>query len=143
MVSHLKTFLINGVKSSREFFLFLGEFWKDQEVIQQGSEGYITRIRRLYNKGQEVIQQSSRGFLAGFFWYQCYYLHQSRNALSPICWIFVSAFRYHFVKNPNIKNNKCDICLWDCVEMNLLPLEKKSSLTIRFNHVLLGWLFKF
>ena len=27
---------------------------KDQEVKQQGSGGYTTRIRRLYNKAQEV-----------------------------------------------------------------------------------------
>ena len=29
----------------------------DQEVIQQGSEGYTTRIRRLYNKDHEVISR--------------------------------------------------------------------------------------
>ena len=28
---------------------------KDQEVIQQGSGGYTTRIRRLYNKDKEVM----------------------------------------------------------------------------------------
>ena len=47
---------------------------KDQEVIQQGSEGYTTRIRRL---------------LAGFFWYQCYYLHWLRDNLSSVCRIFI------------------------------------------------------
>ena len=28
---------------------------KDQEVIWQGSGGYMTRVRRLYDKDQEVI----------------------------------------------------------------------------------------
>ena len=53
------------------------------DVIQPGSGGYTTRIRRLYNKDQEVIQQGSGGYttmirrlLAGFFWYQCYYLYR-------------------------------------------------------------------
>ena len=32
----------------------------DQEVIQQGSGCYTTRIRRLYNKDQEVIQQETQ-----------------------------------------------------------------------------------
>ena len=48
--------LIKGVKSPRKKkSLFLGEFCKDQEVIQQGSGGYTTRIRRLYNKDREVM----------------------------------------------------------------------------------------
>ena len=45
---------------------------KDQEVIQQGSESYTTRIMR-----------SS----AGFFWYPCHYPHWSRDALFPKCGI--------------------------------------------------------
>ena len=42
-------------------FLFFRKF-KDQEVIQQGSGGYTTMIRSLYNKDQEVIQQGSGGY---------------------------------------------------------------------------------
>ena len=33
-------------------------------VIQQGSGGYTTRIRRLYNKDQVVIQQASGGYVS-------------------------------------------------------------------------------
>ena len=37
--------------------LHISRFYnKDQEVIQQGSVGYTTRIRRLYNKDQDVIR---------------------------------------------------------------------------------------
>ena len=28
--------------------------------------------------------------LTGFFWYRCYYLHRSRDSLSPICRIFTT-----------------------------------------------------
>ena len=41
----------------------MGKFGKDQEVLQQGSGGYTTRIRRFYNKDQEVIQQGSGGYV--------------------------------------------------------------------------------
>ena len=29
-----------------------------------------------------------------FFWYRCYYSHRSREALSPICWIFNEAHSF-------------------------------------------------
>ena len=35
--------------------------------------------------------------LAGFIWYRCYYLHQLRDALSPLCGIF--CHKIHYVKN--------------------------------------------
>ena len=57
-VAHLKTFTgerCNEFAQKKSWFL--GEFSKDQEVIQQGSAGYKTRIRELYNKDQEVIYQ--------------------------------------------------------------------------------------
>ena len=43
-------------KIFRDFESF-GLYNKDQEVIQKGSGGYTTRIRRLYNKDQEVISR--------------------------------------------------------------------------------------
>ena len=46
---------MKGLKSPREKSSFLDKFCKDQEVKQQGSGGYTTRIRRLYNKDQDVI----------------------------------------------------------------------------------------
>ena len=49
----------NGKKWSH---ISLSQFFKDQEVIQQGSGGYTTRIRRLYNKDHKVIQQGSEVF---------------------------------------------------------------------------------
>ena len=70
MVSHLKKKnTYKGCKIALMFFLgfFLanlgvnnlslsfGKFCKDQEVLQQGSGGYTTRIRRLNIKNQEVI----------------------------------------------------------------------------------------
>ena len=80
----------------------------------EGSGGYTTRIRRLYNKEQEVMfsdaiiepLQTTLAYiffflfffffffvanfasLAGFFWYPCYYPHRSRYALCPVCGIF-------------------------------------------------------
>ena len=51
--SHIwKLLLIKGVKSPRNKRFVLGR-------ILQGSGGYTTRIRRLYNKDEEVIQQGS------------------------------------------------------------------------------------
>ena len=88
---------------------------KNQEVIQQGSGGYNTRIRRLYTKDQEVMfsnviieplqkivllngvksQRKKRFFSCqfcltsrNFFWYPCYYPHGFRDALFPICGMF-------------------------------------------------------
>ena len=61
MVSDLNFFTNKGCKIAAFFFLFF-KFCKDQEVIQQGSGGYTTSIRRLYNKGQEFIQQGSGGY---------------------------------------------------------------------------------
>ena len=52
-----KLLVIKSVKSHCKIFLFWGEFWKDQDVIQQGSDGYTTRIRRSYNKDKEVISR--------------------------------------------------------------------------------------
>ena len=110
---------MKGVKSPRKKQFFFGKFCKDPEVIQQGSGGYTTRIRRLYYKDQEFLQQGSGGYtprirrlcfsmqwlslsrklfliegvksprIKSFFWYWCYYLLRSRDALSPACCIFV------------------------------------------------------
>ena len=93
---------------------------KDLEVIQQGSEGYKTRIRRLYNKvrrlcfptrlkslssklllikcvkspRKKVSYSVNFALLAEFFWYWCYYPHRSRDALSPVCGIFDQKFNF-------------------------------------------------
>ena len=40
----------------------MGFFYAFPESILQGSGGYTTRIRRLYNKDQEFIQQGSGGY---------------------------------------------------------------------------------
>ena len=60
MVSDLKTFSNKECKIDAKKSLFLCEFSRDQEVTQQRSGGYTTRIRRfttrirrLYNKDQE------------------------------------------------------------------------------------------
>ena len=58
---------------------------KDQEVIQQGLGGYTTRIRSLLSG------------LSG-------YPHQSRDALSPVCGIFVFM----------IKNQNSLVCIHIC-----------------------------
>ena len=55
--SHIRKLLLTkSVKSPRKTSLFLDEFCKDQEAIQQRSGGYTTRIKRLYNKDHKVIQ---------------------------------------------------------------------------------------
>ena len=65
MISDMKNFPNKGCKIANHKIVF---FWanfamirrlynKDQEVRQQRSGGYTTRIRKLYNKDQEVIQQ--------------------------------------------------------------------------------------
>ena len=58
MVLHLKTFTTKGYKISAQKKLVFG-------LILQGSGGYKTSIRRLYNKDQEVIQQGSGGYVFG------------------------------------------------------------------------------
>ena len=125
--SHVwKLLLKKGVKSPHKKSLFLGEFCKDQEVLQQGSGDYIyiyiyiyiytTRIRRLYNKDQEllfsdtIIEPLQKTFafkggkiiarkkvcysanfasLAGFFWYQCYYI---RIDWEMLCLLYAGFF---------------------------------------------------
>ena len=52
MVSDLETFTFTRCEITKQKNWFLGKFCK---VIQQGSRGYTTRIRRLYNKDQEVM----------------------------------------------------------------------------------------
>ena len=86
--------------------MFLGQFCQDQEVIQQGSGGYITKIRRLYKKDQEVMFSDAiieplqnlfayKGskitvpkkcvvfcefcLISRFFCYRCYYLHRRQT----------------------------------------------------------------
>ena len=116
MVSNLKTFTNKWCKFPAHFFFFffslaklgvvnhlsLSQFSKDQEVLQQGSGGYTTRIKRLYNKDQEVIQQGSGSYtirikrlLAGFF-----LVSVLLSALVKRC--FVSRMRdFYEYKNPH------------------------------------------
>ena len=71
----------------------------DQEVLQQGSGGYTTRIRRKKKKtfafkwckitAQKGIFSANFALIAGFFWYRCYYPHRLRDALTPVCGIFL------------------------------------------------------
>ena len=37
---------------------------------------------------KKVRFSTNFALLAGFFWYRCYYLHLSRDSLSPVCGIF-------------------------------------------------------
>ena len=91
-----------------KLLLIKGKFRLNYSLIIKstlhGSGGYTISIRRLYNKDQKVIQQGPGGYttrmrrlLAGFFWYQCYYLHRSRAALSPVCRIFLSQKQFTLV----------------------------------------------
>ena len=105
--SHLKTFTNKGCKIPAQtsvllLLLFLAnlglinhsslsQFCNEQEVIQQGSGGYTTRIRRL---------------LAGFFWYRCYYPHRSRDALSSVYRIFLN-------RNRKVPANAAQITQYD------------------------------
>ena len=62
VVSHLKTFTYKGFKfAAKKKVLFSGLFRLSLSLIiksiLQGSGGYTTRIRRLYNKDQEVISR--------------------------------------------------------------------------------------
>ena len=77
--------LIKGVKSPRNFF-WGGKFCKDQEVIQQGSGSYTTRIRRFYNKDQEVIQQGSGGYKQDFFGIGATILIGGKMLCLPYAW---------------------------------------------------------
>ena len=70
---HLNVFLPPLPKVGRPKLLelskkskFLGEFCKDQYVIQQGSGGYTSRIMRLHNKDQGGIHQGSGGYWQDF-----------------------------------------------------------------------------
>ena len=116
MVLHFKTFINKGCKIAAQKKFIFGR-------ILQGSGGYSTGIRRLYNKDQEVYKKDQEvmfsdtiiehsrklliikgvklplqkksffslnfALLAGFFWYQCYYAHRSRDTLSPVCRIYI------------------------------------------------------
>ena len=62
VVSDLKTFACKGYKiaAPKQFFFFFF-----------------------------FLLSANFALLAGFFWYQCYYSHRSRDALSPVCGIFL------------------------------------------------------
>ena len=105
VVSDLKKIMNEGCKVAAQKMLYN----KDQEVIQQGSGGYTTRVRRLFFLTQ--LQSLSKkllikkdvkspnkkvsffsadfALLAEFVWYLCYCPHRSRDVLSPICNIFL------------------------------------------------------
>ena len=62
MVSDLKTFTNKGCKiTAQKKKIFFVKFCKDQKVMEQGSGGYRTWIRRLQNNDQEVIEKGSGG----------------------------------------------------------------------------------
>ena len=115
MVSYLTTFINKGSPRKEKKFVF-GQ-------ILRGSGGFTTRIRRLCNKDHEVmfsdaiIEPLQKTFdykgckttahfflsadfalLTGLFWYQCYYPHRSRDALSPVCGFFSFFYNYNFQK---------------------------------------------
>ena len=56
----------------------------------------VSDLNNLAHKGCKIATQKKVRFstnfalLAGFFWYQCYYPHRSRDALSPVRGIFLS-----------------------------------------------------
>ena len=83
---------MKGVKSPRKKSLFLGKFCKDQEDIQQGSRGYTTRIRKLYNKDQEVLQQGSGGYLQVFFGI----VASIRNGQEMLCLLYAEYWLFCF-----------------------------------------------
>ena len=81
--------------------------------------------------------------LAGFFWYWCYYPHRSRDALSPVCEIFLMLFpgsAWLIWKGPGISPSSAPDCLcsvgptpWSFTLLlkknspNILPLCKSHS----------------
>ena len=58
----------------------------------------VSDLNTFAHKGCKIAAQKKVWFstnfalLAGFFWYQCYYPHLSRDALSPVCRIFIMFF---------------------------------------------------
>ena len=58
----------------------------------------VSGLKTFAHKGCKIVAQEKLFFLvnfdliAGFFLYRCYYLHWSRDALSPVCGIFQILF---------------------------------------------------
>ena len=48
------------------------------------------RFENKIAKQKKISFLANFAILAGFFWYCCYYLHRLRDALSPVCEIFIT-----------------------------------------------------
>ena len=61
-------------------------------------ERSVSDLKTCAHKGCKIAAQKKKSFsanfalLVGFFWYWCYYPHRSRDALSPVCGIFLLFF---------------------------------------------------
>ena len=115
MVSDLKTFTRKGCKIAAQKSFF-GQFCMDQEVIQQGSGGYTTRIRRLHNTDQEVI---SRIILVSVL----------PTALVERC--FVSRMRDFFQKYEKVEGKNQEITLVMCQRKNCKKRTKFWESTVK------------
>ena len=95
----------------------------------------VSDLKTFAHKGCKIAGQQKVSFLAnfallaGFFWYRCYYPHQSRDSLSPVCGIFLFSFNSigsdnitkHQVKKKTIFNIYYAVCittLQDCANIN-------------------------
>ena len=103
MVSDFKKNLIKGVKSPRQNKFFLTDllhlFTPFTRLFALTIQSPMSKLFRFSEslkksngkKGLQFFFCSLANFvlLAGFFWFLCYYQHWSRDALSPVCRIFL------------------------------------------------------
>ena len=118
MVSDLKTFAHKGCKIAAAKKVFLTDFFicslRLNVFLPPLPEVQCPNFLDLRNPWGKVMERSgwklllikgvksprkkklvfSANFalLAGFFWYWCYYPHRSRDALSPVCGIFLTIY---------------------------------------------------
>ena len=60
------------------------------------------------NVETKIVFSATFALLAGFFWYQCYYPHRSRDSLSPVCGIIFFIIGKQILED-NTKTN-CFFC---------------------------------
>ena len=100
------TFLLgSGLKSPRKKKFFFADFVLQNIVKTTLSDGLETYGRRSYRKFWHISRRFwvfsfmiifsvfQKNWVFGYSWYRCYYLHRSRDSLSPVCRIFFSLTR--------------------------------------------------
>ena len=119
MVSSLKTFTYKGWKIAANFAILSKKLFFFRVLGEKWWEDVVSAFKTFAHKGCKRAAPIFLKFyfmnfalLAGFFCYRCYYLHRSRDALSPICGISGPIL--------SINQNVCMcICLSVCLSVTL------------------------